>query len=51
MTKIVKMIKMLFFLNVAIILCGVSLYAWRYDVQGLALLGDLKIVRPELKPN
>jgi hypothetical protein len=28
-----------------------SLFAIAYNEQGLALLGDLKNVRPELKPN
>ena len=30
--------------------CGVSEFI-AYNELGLALLGDLKIVRPELKPN
>jgi hypothetical protein len=29
----------------------VMLFKLAYNEQGLALLGDLKIVRPELKPN
>jgi hypothetical protein len=43
-------------MQVKILICFIfeglkSRFKMTHNVQGLALLGDLKIVRPELKPN